>query len=68
SMIEGNTSYLRSKASQRSTELAGTIDNFMNRMEAIFWPVFLDEIKVSNGVLKQNPAFGSGESSSVKQN
>jgi hypothetical protein len=37
-------------------------------MEAIFWPVFLDEIKVSNGVLKQNPAFGSGESSSVKQN
>ena len=68
SMIEGNTSYLRSKASQRSTELSGTIDNFMNRMEAIFWPVFLDEIKVSNGVLKQNPAFGSGESSSVKQN
>lgn len=64
-MAEGNTDYLRSKASQKSTELASTIDNFMMRMEAIYWPVSLTEMK-ANPNLKQNPAYGSGEGNIVK--
>ena len=66
SMAEGNTDYLRSKCSQKSTELSGIIDNFMMRMEAIFWPVNQTEMK-ANDQLKQNPAFGSGESSSMQK-
>ena len=30
-------------------------------MDAIFWPYNIDELKVNKN-LKQNPAFGSGES------
>ncbi|MCR5394524.1 MAG: RagB/SusD family nutrient uptake outer membrane protein [Bacteroidales bacterium] len=66
SMFEGNTDYLRSKCSQKSTELSSNIDNFLQRMEAIFWPVLLDETK-ANPNLIQNPAFGSGESSSIEK-
>ncbi len=35
-------------------------------MDAIFWPYHIDELKV-NRYLKQNPAFGSGEDSSIER-
>jgi hypothetical protein len=39
----------------------------MKKMDAIYWPYNLDEIKV-NPHLHQNSAFGSGENSSYEAN
>lgn len=66
SMREGNTDYMRSKVTRKSTELASTIETFLMRMDAMFWPYNLDETKV-NDKLIQNPAFGSGESSNLEK-
>ncbi|MDO5446949.1 MAG: RagB/SusD family nutrient uptake outer membrane protein [Prevotellaceae bacterium] len=64
---EGNTKYLRTKVRLKSTENGSVIDSKLTRMEAIYWPYNLDEIK-ANTNLVQNPAFGSGENSSYEQN
>lgn len=64
---EGNTKYLRTKVRLKSTDNASVIDSKLTRMEAIYWPYNLDELKV-NGYLKQNPAFGSGENGSFDRN
>jgi hypothetical protein len=39
----------------------------MKKMDAIYWPYNLDELKV-NPYLIQNSAFGSGENSSYDAN
>ena len=62
-MREGKTDYLRGKAKQRDSENASVIDSKLTRMEAIYWPYNLDELKVNKNLV-QNPAFGSGENSS----
>ena len=62
-MREGKTDYLRGKAKQRDSESASVIDSKLTRMEAIFWPYNLDELKVNKNLV-QNPAFGSGENQS----
>lgn len=64
---EGNTKYLRTKVRLKSTENGSVIDSKLTRIEAIYWPYNLDEIK-ANTNLVQNPAFGSGENSSYDQN
>ena len=64
---EGNTEYLASKCSNKDTNLQSIIQSKMKKMDAIYWPYNLDEIKV-NPNLKQNSAFGSGESSSIEAN
>lgn len=64
---EGNTKYLRTKVRLKSTDNASVIDSKLTRMDAIYWPYNLDELKV-NGYLKQNPAFGSGENGSFDRN
>lgn len=64
---EGNTKYLRTKVRLKSTENGSVIDSKLTRMEAIYWPYNLDELKVNKNLV-QNPAFGSGENSSFEQN
>lgn len=64
---EGNTEYLAAKCSNKDTNLQSIIQSKMKKMDAIYWPYNLDEIKV-NPYLKQNSAFGSGESSSIEAN
>ncbi len=66
SLREGNTNYIRENVSRKSDKNSSQIDNFLMRMDAIFWPYNLDETKV-NTLLHQNPAFGSGENSSMEK-
>ena len=61
---DGNTSYLVGTVSRKGTSGSGALSSKLSRMEAIYWPYHIDELKV-NGNLKQNPAFGSGEDSSI---
>ena len=44
----------------------GMIANHLKKMDAIYWPYNLDEMKV-NLNLVQNPAFGSGEDESYQK-
>ena len=62
--MDGNTSYLVGTVSRKGTSGSGALSSKLSRMEAIYWPYHIDELKV-NGNLKQNPAFGSGEDSSI---
>lgn len=69
SLRENNTDYLRSKVKNKSTDLASIVDSFFSRIDAIFWPYHLDEIKANDELARyQNPAFGSGENSSISKN
>lgn len=67
SQRDGNTEYLASKCSNKDPNLQSIIMSKMKKMDAIYWPYNLDEIKV-NPNLHQNSAFGSGESSSYENN
>ncbi|MBR5655301.1 MAG: RagB/SusD family nutrient uptake outer membrane protein [Prevotella sp.] len=62
----GNTQVLASAALQKATTGAGLISNHLAKMDAIYWPYNLDEMKV-NLNLVQNPAFGSGEDESYQK-
>ena len=67
SQREGNTNYLAKKCANKDTDLQSIIESKMKKMDAIYWPYNLDELKV-NSHLVQNPAFGSGENSSFEAN
>lgn len=67
SQRDGNTDYLRLNCSNKSTELKSVINSKMQKMDAIYWPINLDELKANNQ-LKQNPAFGSGENNNMTVN
>lgn len=62
---DGNTEYITSKVQNKDTELKSIIVARFSKMDAIFWPYHIDEMKV-NEYLVQNSAFGSGENSSFK--
>ena len=63
---DGDTSYMREKVKQKSASKASVIESQLQKMDRIYWPYNLDETK-ANGNLVQNPAFGSGESSSLEK-
>jgi hypothetical protein len=65
SLRDDNTQYLRKQLGNKGLKNAGVISSKLARMEAIFWPYNLDELKVNHN-LTQNPAFGSGENSSYE--
>lgn len=66
SLRDGNTSYLASQASKKSTGSTGSASqNKLKRIDAIFWPYNKDELQVNKN-LTQNPAFGNGENSSYE--
>ena len=62
----GNTQVLTAAALQKATTGQGLISNHLAKMDAIYWPYNLDEMKV-NLNLVQNPAFGSGEDESYQK-
>ena len=62
----GNTSILKAAALAKATTGEGLISNQLTKMDAIYWPYNLDEMKV-NLNLVQNPAFGSGEDESYQK-
>ena len=66
SQRNGNTQTLASAALQKATTGAGLIGNHLAKMDAIYWPYNLDEMKV-NLNLVQNPAFSSGEDESYQK-
>ena len=66
SQRNGNTSVLKNAALQKATTGSGLISNHLSKMDAIYWPYNLEELKV-NKKLVQNPAFGSGEDESYKK-
>ena len=68
SQRDDNTNYLVGCVSRKGTSGAtGALSSKLSRMDAIYWPYYIDELKV-NKSLKQNPAFGSGENSSIVKN
>ena len=66
SQRNGNTQVLAAAALQKATTGSGLISNHLAKMDAIYWPYNLDEMKV-NLNLVQNPAFGSGEDDSYQK-
>jgi hypothetical protein len=67
SQRDGNTTYLAKKCANKDANLQSIIESKMKKMDAIYWPYNLDELKV-NPYLIQNSAFGSGENSSYEAN
>ncbi len=63
SLRSGNTEYLRSRIANKGLE--SSVGSRFSRLEGMFWPYNLDELKVNKN-LQQNPAFGSGENSSYE--
>lgn len=64
---DGNTDYLRQQTLMKFTSNTSAISGKLAKMDYIYWPCNVDELKV-NGNLKQNPAFGSGVDSNIEQN
>lgn len=62
---DGNTDYLRQQTLMKFTSNTSAISGKLAKMDYIYWPYNVDELKV-NGNLKQNPAFGSGVDSSIE--
>ncbi len=57
---DGNTRYLSTQVLQKFSSNTSAIQDKLAKMDAVFWPYNVDELKVNKN-LKQNPAFGSGE-------
>jgi hypothetical protein len=63
----GNTTNISAAAVAKATNNATLVQNMLAKMDAIYWPYNLEELKVNKN-LKQNPAFSSGESDSYEKN
>jgi len=63
----GESKTLAQTVSAKQSSGGGYVQNKLSKMDAIYWPYHLDEIKV-NPSLVQNPAFGSGENQSYTKN
>ena len=63
---DGNTNYLVGVVSRKGNSGGGAIASKLARMDALYWPYHIDEIKVNKNLV-QNPAFGSGENSSIER-
>ena len=62
---DGNTSFLAQAALRKVTTGSSLIAVKLQKMDAIYWPINNEEMKV-NPNLRQNPAFASGENESYK--
>lgn len=65
SLRDGNTSYLVQQVTRKGSDNASVVQAKLAKMDAIFWPYNLEELKV-NPYLVQNPAFGSGDDNSYQ--
>lgn len=66
SLRAGNTDELIDAAGHREDVNKGFVINFFKKMDAIFWPYNIDELKVNRNLVP-NPAFSSGENSSYEK-
>ncbi len=57
---------LATTVSSKQSSGGGYVRNKLSKMDAIYWPYNLDEIKVNKNLV-QNPAFGSGENESYEK-
>ncbi len=62
---DSTTDYLVGVVARKGSS-GSAISSKLSRMDAIYWPYHIDELKV-NRYLKQNPAFGSSEDSSIER-
>lgn len=67
SMRAGNTDDVISAVKNREDVNSSFVQNFFKKMDAIFWPYNIEEMKVNRNLVA-NPAFGSGENSSYEKN
>ncbi len=65
SMRDGNTQRLSQAMARRDITNGEFVQNFFKKIDAIFWPINNDELKVNKN-LRQNPSFGSGENQSYE--
>ena len=63
----GNTTDLSNAALLKAATSQDLIANKLAKMDAIYWPYNLEEVKVNKNLV-QNPAFDSGEDKSYKKN
>jgi len=66
SMRSNDTQPIITAANEREDVNKGFVQNFFKKMDAIFWPYNIDEMKVNRNLVP-NPAFGSGENSSYEK-
>ena len=65
-MRAGNTNPIVNVVSKRDDVNASFAQNFFKKMDAIFWPYNMEEMKVNKNLIP-NPVFGSGESTSYEK-
>ena len=65
-MRENSTSRIMSAASKRDDVNKQFVQSFFKKMDAIFWPYNNEEMKVNQNLIP-NPAFSSGESTSMEK-
>ncbi len=63
---DGSTATLVGAVARKGNSGGSAISSKLSRMEAIYWPYHIDELKVNKNLV-QNPAFGSGEDSSYEK-
>ena len=63
---DGSTATLVGAVARKGNSGGTAISSKLSRMEAIYWPYHIDELKVNKNLV-QNPAFGSGEDSSYEK-
>lgn len=66
-MRTNSTRTLLKNVLQKYTSNTSVIQNKLLKMDAIFWPIHEDELKV-NKSLKQNPIYAAGENESYEKN
>lgn len=63
---DGKTNFLITKVQQKGSDNAGVVQSKLAKMDGLYWPYNVDELKV-NGNLVQNPSYGgTGDSSKNK--
>lgn len=66
SLRSGNTNEVIEAVGHREDVNKGFVQNFFKKMDAIFWPYNIDEMKVNRNLVP-NPSFSSGENSSYEK-
>ncbi len=65
-MRSGNTDPVISAVTKRDDVNAQFAQNFFKKMDAIFWPYNIEEMKVNRNLVP-NPVYGSGENTSYEK-
>ena len=66
SMRAGNTQPVIAAVTKRDDVKSTFAQNFFKKMDAMFWPYNLEEMKVNHNLVP-NPVYGSGESTSYEK-